>query len=98
MTSGAQLALDGMFLADQAASQDWKDRWDNAIVALARTGQEFTTDEIRKIAGPPEDHPNAAGARLQVASRAGVIRATGGYRKSTRDTLHAHPLTVWVGA
>lgn len=97
MTSGAQLALDGMFLADKAASMDWKERWDNAIAALARTGQEFTTDEIRKIAGPPEDHPNAAGARLQVAARAGLIRQCG-YRKSTRETLHAHPLTCWVGA
>ena len=93
---GAQLAMFGMTLADEAASPTWKDRWDDAIALLARSGEEFTTDEVRGIAGPPEDHFNACGARLQSAARRGLIEACG-YRRSTRAVLHAHPLTLWRG-
>lgn len=97
MTSvGQQLALAGMTLADQAASDDWKDRWDAAIVALAAMGEEFCADDVREIAGPPTDHPNACGARFQAAARSGLIRPVG-YRKSARDVLHAHPIALWVG-
>jgi hypothetical protein len=94
--SGAQLALEGMTLADGAASEEWKDRWDRAIAALARTGEEFTADDVRRIAGPPLDHPNAAGARFHAAARRGLIERTG-YRKSARQILHAHPIAVWRG-
>jgi hypothetical protein len=97
ITAGEQAKFDGMTLADLAASVDWKRRWDMAIRYLALRGEPFTTDEIRQIAGPPEDHPNAAGARLNSAARAGVIRSIG-YAKSKRDVLHSHPLTLWVGA
>lgn len=93
--SGQQLALVGMALADLAAG-NWKDRWDAAITELARAGVPFTTDEVRELAGAPEDHPNAAGARIQDAARKGLI-ARIGYRKSAREALHAHPLALWQG-
>lgn len=95
-TAGEQLALVGMGLARDAASDAWKDRWNQAIAALARTGEEFTADDVRKIAGAPTDHENAAGALFNGAARRGLIRRVG-YRKSARDVLHAHPIAVWKG-
>jgi hypothetical protein len=93
---GAQLALEGMSAADAAASVDWKAAWDTAIAELARRSGTFTTDDVRALAGAPADHPNAAGARILAAARAGLIRKVG-YRASSRPELHAHPLAVWTG-
>jgi hypothetical protein len=94
--SGQQLALTGMVLADAAASAEWKERWDKAIALLAISGQEFTADDVRDIAGPPGDHVNAAGPRFRSAALAGLIRSVG-FRKSTRPALRAHHIMVWVG-
>lgn len=86
----------GMRAADEAASSTWKAAWDAAIVTLARAGEPFTADDVRRIAGPPADHPNAAGSRFTAAARAGVITKRG-YRESERAVLHRHPIAVWVG-
>lgn len=94
--SADQLKIAGMMLADEAASQDWKDRWDKAIRLLAISGEPFCSDDVREIAGAPEDHPNAAGARFQAAARAGLIRKIG-FVKSARAALHAHHVAQWVG-
>lgn len=96
MTAGAQLALAGMERADAAASPDWRTRWDKAIALLALSGEPFSADDVREIAGPPEDHPNACGARFLAASRSGLVRRVG-YRKSSRAVLHAHPVALWEG-
>lgn len=97
MSIGAeQLKLAGMFMADAAASDSWKAAWDAAIIYLADLRVPFTSEEVRALAGPPTDHPNAAGARFLAAARKGRIRAIG-YRKSHRESLHKHPLTLWVG-
>jgi hypothetical protein len=96
-TTGEQLAIAGMTLADQAASTDWKDRWNAAIAQLASVGVEFTADDVRELAGEPTDHPNAIGARFHAAARAGLIKRAG-YRKSQRTARHANTVAVWVGA
>jgi hypothetical protein len=96
LTLGDALKDTGMALADSAAAPDWKARWDEAILELARGGLPFTSDEVRELAGPPTDHPNAAGSRFAAAARAGVIERIG-YRNSTRAVLHSHPLSVWRG-
>jgi hypothetical protein len=97
LTLGDALKERGMGLADAAAAEDWKARWDAAIERLARAGEPFTSDEVRELAGPPTDHPNAAGSRFSTAARRGLIRRVG-YRNSTRGTLHSHPLSLWKGA
>jgi len=94
--TGEQLGLLGMALADEAASDAWQAKWDRAIILLAISGEPFCADDVREIAGPPEDHPNACGARFQAAARRGLIRHWG-YRKSARAVLHAHPIAEWVG-
>jgi len=94
--TGEQLGLLGMALADEAADPAWTDRWDKAIILLAISGELFCSDDVREIAGPPLDHPNACGSRFQSAARRGLIRHVG-YRKSTRAVLHAHPVALWIG-
>lgn len=95
--SGAQLGLFGQAQAYEAAS-DWKVKWEDAIRALAALpGQEFTSENIRQIAGDPADHSNAAGAIFSKLSREGVIRSVG-FVESERPSLHGHVLRVWRGA
>lgn len=86
----------GMARADLAASSGWKDRVDAVIRNLARTGEEFTADDVRRRGAVPTDHPRAMGSRFLVAARAGLIRRVG-YRPSGRENLHSHPISVWVG-
>ncbi len=87
----------GMLRADVAASTSWKQDVDAAIVELAATGEPFTAEEVRELAGDPPDHPNAMGARFNAAARAGLIVRVG-YRLARRASLHRHPIALWVGA
>jgi len=94
-SEGEELALAGMARATQAEGRDWIERADNAIRALAASGAEFNSEDVRRLAGDPE-HPNAMGGRFSVAARRGLILCVG-RRKAERPTLHAHELRVWVG-
>jgi hypothetical protein len=96
VTRSQQLALEGMALADGAASMDWKQRWDLAIRQLAKTRESFTAEDVREIAGDPTDHPNAIGARFAAASKSGLIRPVG-IRKARRDDAHARVFREWRG-
>ena len=93
---GERRKSEGMALADAAEPGFWKDRADAAIKALAAEGREFTAEDVRHLAGSPT-RANAFGSRFLSAARKGLIRKVG-YRNSTRPSLHAHPVAVWVGA
>lgn len=96
LTIGDALKASGMARADETSGTSaWKARWDDAITQLARMGDPFTADDVREIAGPP-GHPNAAGSRFLQAARRGVIHRVG-FRNSSRDVLHSHPLSLWEG-
>lgn len=94
--TGEQLALLGQEAAWDAAST-WKDDWERAIRRLATSGIEFTADDVRRLAGPPTDHPNAAGGIFGRLSHEGLITLVG-YEKSPRPSLHSHRVGVWKGA
>ncbi len=91
-----QLKLAGMRVAEDLADDVWKAAWVDAIRVLASRGGDFTAEDVRRAAGPPGDHPNAAGAIFARLARERVITKVG-YRNSTRAVLHAHPLAVWRG-
>jgi len=93
--SGSELRDRGMALVDEAEPDAWKAKADAAIRSLAASGAEFGAEEVRAIAGSPE-HPNAFGSRFLQAAKRGLIRKVG-YRNSSRPSLHAHPVAVWVG-
>jgi hypothetical protein len=70
---------------------------DEAIRKCAHFHPEFTSDDIwRRL---PKEFPVTKGlaARLNAASRAGIIEATDRVRKSARGGAHDHGqrLTVW---
>jgi hypothetical protein len=93
---GWPLAIAGMAQADAAEHQAWKTKADAAIDRLAKSGKEFTAEDVRAIAGDPR-RPNAFGARIRAAWKAGTIVKCG-YRASQRASLHAHPIAVWRGS
>jgi len=70
-----------------------------AIRILARTGQDFTADEVQELLAAADvtpTHPNSMGAAFNAARHAGIIRRTG-YRKSTRPAANARAIAVYVG-
>jgi hypothetical protein len=93
---GAARKQAGMARADEHADAEWKARVDEAIEDLAATGERFTAEDVRAIAGDPPDHPNAMGARFNAAARRRLIRKVG-YQLSNRASLHRHPIAVWEG-
>jgi hypothetical protein len=95
VSAGWHLAKEGMARADDAESDAWKGRADNALERLASTGHEFTAEDLRKLAGSPI-HQNAIGARFRAAALAKVIERVG-YRLATRPSRHSHPIAVWKG-
>jgi hypothetical protein len=80
----------------QGTDEEWKEFASAAIQLLAGAGEPFTAEEVRELCNDPPGHPNAMGALFQAASRRGLIRFVG-YRKATRESLHAHPIGVWIG-
>lgn len=85
----------GTALADATVSSDWRDTWDDAIQRLADAGWDFTVEDVRAIAGPPEA-PNASGARMYAAARRGVIVRVG-FAPAKRLSLKGHMLSLWRG-
>lgn len=85
----------GMERADAAEGSRWKEAADAAIAQLAASGQEFTAEDVREVAGDPE-HFNAMGARFGAAAQAGLIRYVR-HAPSSRPTLHRCAIRVWVG-
>ena len=89
---------------EQAAAADrawsWAMRAHDAITELARTGREFTADEVVARVGLPDagtNRNNAVGAVFASAAKQGEIVKTGAYRPSRRVIGHGRIVAVWVG-
>lgn len=87
----------GVDLADENAESNWRSWALHEIGILARTGQEFTADDVRQCVGEP-DHPNRWGGVWLAARRAGLIVPTGQVRPSTTATRHGSLVRVWRAA
>lgn len=78
----------------------WKQAAFDAVchIALHRRVQ-FTTDEVWELLdeqGIRATHePRALGAVIRMASKSGIIRATGQYVKSKRVECHGRPIMIW---
>ncbi len=85
-------------LVDEAAPIPWKLSADRAIVEAARTLSDFMADDVWTILDewgiPPPPEPRALGPRIQAARRAGIVQATGDFRKSVRS--HGTPRYVYT--
>jgi hypothetical protein len=88
---------EGIAQAEDADRSGWnKALIDQAIDALARTGEPFSANDLRVLL--PDDIPGPLfGARFQHASRnRGVIQPLG-LTSSSKKSTHAHPIRIWVG-
>lgn len=85
----------GLAIVDSAESDDWKARADAAMERLARSGQPFSSEDLRAEVGDPE-HANAMGAVFHRAARRRLIRRYG-FVTYQRPESHAHVGIAWVG-
>jgi hypothetical protein len=71
----------------------------SAIHALVRRGENFTSDDVRELAGdPPEGvHYNVAGAVMNRAAKAGLIVMVG-FATSSRVMGHGNTVRIWRGS
>lgn len=94
--NGTDLRDMGIALVDYATPEAWKDEADSLIVSMARSGAEFTAEDVRAWIGDPPK-PNAIGARFMAALRSGIIQRAG-WKHASRKEAHARALAVYRGA
>ena len=87
---------DGIASVEANSHEEWKAQVDDWIVFWARSGGEFTSDDIRLYVDGEPHHDNAWGARFAAAARRGLIHRVG-YRQSARPAGHARAVAVWRG-
>ena len=94
-------AQEGMAVCDANADPRWR-RWtDAAIMAVARTHEEFTVDdvlaELEKLPNPPDTHNLAAlGPRMKEVSKVlGYMVATDQVKRSKISRKHGNLMRVW---
>lgn len=77
---------------------DSKEMLRSAIVALAKTGELFTADDVtaRMPEGWRPAHSNAVGAAFGAASKAGIIAKTG-FVAAQGEKSHGRIVHQWVG-
>ena len=87
----------GAVQAANAVHPYWKLAAEKALRDLARSGREFTSDDLHERVGHAlGGHREAMGALFLTAAKQEVITQAG-YRKSTRPEAHGRILTVWCG-
>ncbi|WP_129711020.1 hypothetical protein [Haloactinopolyspora alba] len=88
-------SYDGVNQADENTEPTWAELADREIAAMARSGSEFTSSDLREVIGEPE-HPNHWGPRFTAARRAGVIELVA-VRPSSTPSRHGGLVRVWRG-
>jgi hypothetical protein len=77
-------------------SQAWRGRALFTIYRLARRGQPFTADDVRRVMKRDSpDEPATVGGVFLLAVKLGYITPTGAYVKSTRAECHGRPMRMW---
>lgn len=80
---------------ERAADPDWKATALAAVLQLARSRPELTTDDVWAIAPCTTEEPRALGAIMRQAEALGAIKATERWIQSDRVACHRRPLRVW---
>jgi len=73
----------------------WRTKARVELDLLAKSGMEFSADDITAICGVP-DEPNAIGAMFAQAHKQGLIRPVG-TRTGDRPDRHSGSQRIWVG-
>lgn len=84
---------------DFAADPQWKKAAESAILHLAATRLEFTTDDVwevlHELAIEQPREPRALGAAMRRAARNNLIVPTDRVSQSLRPECHRRPVRVW---
>ncbi len=87
---------------ERNANDQWKHTAEAAVIHVARMRQTFTADDVwshlTKHTRCETHEPSALGAVFNKLRRQGVIRHTGEFVISRRQTRHAAPIRVWTAA
>jgi hypothetical protein len=82
------------------ADHVWLTGATEAVRMLARTRDEFTTDDVwnrlDNAGYQPPHEPRAMGAVMRQAARDGLVVKTDRVRNSVRVECHARPVAVWA--
>lgn len=89
-------AYDGVQQAEENTEDTWRAYARHELEVLARTGLDFTADDLVKVIGAP-DHPNRIGAAFLSARKAQIIEPTGTVVPSTTPSRHGGVVRVWRG-
>ena len=80
------------------AREKWKADALDLIVQLAKTGREFTSDDLYKAGLPSAPHPNLVGPVFHRAMNLGYIVPTHQVRRSQRKARRHGWVAVYRGA
>lgn len=79
-----------------ALASAWRAKAAEAMTTLARSGEEFSADDLVAIAGEPPV-PNMLGGVFMSAARRDLINAVG-FTTASRPSAHARVQRTWKGA
>lgn len=86
--------------ADYATNPLWRDRALDAVLAVAKSHREFTTDlvwlELSKTDGMSTPEPRAMGPIMITAVKRGWCRPTDRFKPTDRPAAHRNPKRVYV--
>lgn len=91
--AGTEVAGSG---APAALASAWRTKAAEAMTTLARSGEEFSADDLVAIAGEPPV-PNMLGGVFMSAARRDLINAVG-FTTASRPSAHARVQRTWKGA
>ncbi len=81
----------------KAVPEEWKTAFVREVQRLARTGRQFTSEDVVSVVGVPAGaNPNVVGARVSACAKMRIIRRCG-FRKSKRPERRSAIVAVWVG-
>jgi hypothetical protein len=95
---GGRADRDAGMTAALGRAKSWVDAARVVIAWRARKGDPFTSEDVTAVVGqPPEGcSPNAVGAVMNAAAKAGQIRRVGD-AQARRRNQHATRIGLWVG-
>ncbi|MGB5811744.1 MAG: hypothetical protein WBG86_14500 [Polyangiales bacterium] len=82
--------------SDEGANPGWKDEAYDAVMAVARARDTFTSDHVWQVLGEGGTRdPRALGPVMRRVERDGYIAATDGWALCLRPSRHRAPVRVW---
>lgn len=93
VSAGIEGRDNGMARAEEGAGPEWMARAEAAVMQVARTKAQFTTDDVWLVLDKPRE-PRALGPVLHRLARAGILENVG-FQKTVQASRHRAPVAQW---